>query len=106
MQLPEYELRGYSTPRARDFYDVHTIMVAGNIDITSSDNVELIKNIFEAKEVPLTFLAKIPLKDTRDFHAVDWEAVKQSTTGEIEEFDFYFEYVVQIIEQLKAVGIV
>jgi hypothetical protein len=105
-QLPEYEQRGYSTPRARDFYDIHTIMVAGKIDIDTPENVELVKDIFEAKEVPLTFLEKIHLKETRDFHFVDWEAVKQSTTGEIEEFDFYFDYVVQMTGQLKAVGIV
>lgn len=105
-QLPEYEQRGYSTPRARDFYDIHTIMTVGKIDITTLENVELVKDIFEAKEVPLNFLEKVYLKETRDFHSVDWEAVKQSTTGEIEEFDFYFDYVVQMIEQLKAVGIV
>lgn len=105
-QLPEYELRGYSTPRARDFYDIHTIMTAGNLDLATPENVELVKHIFEAKEVPLHFLEKIHLPEIREFHAADWEAVKQSTAGEIEEFDFYFEYIVQIIERLKAVGIV
>jgi predicted nucleotidyltransferase component of viral defense system len=105
-QLPEYEQRGYSTPRARDFYDIHTIVTAGKLDITTPENVELVKNIFEAKEVPLNFLEKIYLRETRDFHSVDWEAVKQSTTDELEEFDFYFDFVVQIIDRLKAVGII
>lgn len=103
-QLPDYELRHYATPRARDFYDIHTIINAGNIDIATSENVELVKHIFEAKEVPLNLLEKI--KDTRDFHVADWEAVRQSTSGEIEEFDFYFNFVVREVNKLKTVGVI
>jgi selenophosphate synthetase-related protein len=103
-QMPEYELRPYAKPRARDFYDIRTIIKAGNIDIAAPENIELVKHIFEAKEVPLNLLGKI--KDTRDFHVADWEAVKQSTSGEIEEFDFYFDYVVREVNKLKAVGVI
>lgn len=62
------------------------------------------KNIFEAKSVPLTLVAKI--KNTRDFHVVDWPAVTQSVTGELKSFDFYFSYVVEIAERLETLGII
>lgn len=102
-QMPEYELRPYSKPRARDFYDIHTIIKAGNFDIATPENAEIVKHIFEAKEVPLNLLGKI--KNTKDFHAVDWEAVKQSTSGDLKEFDFYFDFVVGEVNKLKAIGI-
>lgn len=103
-QMPEYELRPYAKPRARDFYDIHTIINAGNIDVAAPENIELVKHIFEAKEVPLYLLEKI--KETRDFHSADWEAVKQSTSGEIEEFGFYFDFVVREVSKLKAVRVI
>jgi len=102
-QMPEYEQRGYQTRRARDFYDIHTIVTAGKFDIATPENAELLRHIFEAKEVSLNLLGKI--KDTKDFHSDDWESVKQSITGELEEFDFYFDFVVQIAERLKPFGI-
>lgn len=102
-QMPEYELRPRSKPRARDFYDIYTVINYSDIDITKPENIEILKSIFEAKEVPINFLFKV--KDTRDFHSTDWEAVRQSVSGEIEEFDFYFDFVVEQINKLKAIGI-
>lgn len=58
-QMPEYGLRQHPCPRARDFYDIHTIIRAGDFDVASPENVELVRHIFEAKEVPLNLLAKI-----------------------------------------------
>jgi predicted nucleotidyltransferase component of viral defense system len=102
-QMEEYELRPRSKPRARDFYDIHTVITHGEVDITTSENIEMLKSIFEAKEVPIEFLSQI--KDTRDFHSTNWDAVKQSVSGELEEFDFYFDFVVNQINKLETVGI-
>lgn len=103
-QMDEYPLRGYSTPRARDFYDIYSIITAGNIDITTQENVELFHNIFAAKEVPTSLLLKI--ETTKDFHVTDWPAVEQMVSGELKEFDFYFNYVVSLVEKLKTTGVI
>lgn len=103
-QMPEYEMRRNAKPRARDFYDIHSIVAAGEIDLTDSENVELVRNIFAAKSVPLPLIGNI--KNTRNYHIVDWPAVEQSVAGEINDFDFYFEFVVELAEKLQAAGIV
>jgi predicted nucleotidyltransferase component of viral defense system len=103
-QMLEYTLRPYSKPRARDFYDIDAIVSAGGIDLTTQDNIELLRNIFAAKEVPLPLLGKI--EETRDFHIVDWPAVQQSVAGPLEEFDVYFRRVVELVNRLKTVGVI
>jgi predicted nucleotidyltransferase component of viral defense system len=102
-QMPDYAQRSHPRPRARDFYDIHTVVMAGKLDLTSAENLELLKHIFEAKEVPLSFLSKI--KETHDFHIVDWPSVRQTVSGDIEEFDFYFDFVVGLVNRLEAAGI-
>ena len=102
-QMSDYAQRSHPRPRARDFYDIHTVVTAGALDLTSAENLELLKNIFEAKEVPVSFLSKI--KETHDFHIVDWPSVRQTVSGHIEEFDFYFDFVVDLVNRLEAVGV-
>jgi Nucleotidyl transferase AbiEii toxin, Type IV TA system len=102
--MDEYVYRPYSKPRARDFYDIYTIVTAEKIDLTSPENIELLKNIFAAKEVPLPLLKKVV--ETRDFHATDWPAVMQTVSGALEPFDFYFDFVVNIVKKLKSLGVI
>src|ERR1044072_5278076 len=103
-QMPEYALRRNPKPRARDFYDIHSIVTAGGIDITEADNVELVRKIFAAKSVPLSLIGNI--KNPRDYHVIDWPAVEQSVAGELKDFDFYFGFVVELAERLQAAGVV
>lgn len=103
-QMPEYELRRNPRPRARDFYDIHSIVTAGRIDITKADNIEIVRNTFAAKSVPLSLVGNI--KNTRDYHVIDWPAVEQSVSGELKDFDFYFGFVVELAERLQAAGVV
>jgi predicted nucleotidyltransferase component of viral defense system len=103
-QMSEYEMRRNAKPRARDFYDIHSIVTTGEIDLTNAENLELVRNIFAAKSVPLSLIGNI--KNTRDYHIIDWPAVEQSVAGEINDFDFYFEFVVELAERLQAAGVV
>lgn len=102
-QMPEYTLRRNPKPRARDFYDIHSMLADGRIDLTSAENIDLINNIFRAKDVPVSLIHKIDL--THDYHEIDWPAVKQSISGEVKGFDDYFNYVVALTKQLQAAGI-
>ena len=102
-QLPEYSLRGAGAARARDIFDIHAIVTSKTIDITSAENRELFQPIFSAKQVPLEFLFK--LKEQREFHRPDWSSVEQSVSSDLESFDFYYDFLLDIIDDLQALGI-
>lgn len=104
-QLPEYgEIirRSYKgTARARDFLDISVLVDARQIDLTSESNKDLIFEMFKAKKVPLEFLGK--MKEQRDFHKADFASVIATVKPgqEMQEFDFYFDKVLDLVEQLK-----
>jgi hypothetical protein len=37
-QMNEYSHRRYSTPRARDFYDIHSTVIGAQIDLGAADS--------------------------------------------------------------------
>jgi predicted nucleotidyltransferase component of viral defense system len=48
-QMPEYAKRGHPTPRARDFYDIHTILASTGVRLNSPANLQLMADIFRAR---------------------------------------------------------
>lgn len=103
-QMPEYEFNRTKTPRARDFYDINQIITTNGIHLDSAENRSIIEAVFAAKGVPLSLLRHIA--DTRHFHAPDWPAVADSISGQKENFDYYFDYVVALISELDSLGII
>ncbi len=99
-QLPDYAHRGRPSARARDFYDIHRVITLLEVDLTQPHNLELVDHIFAAKRVPVRLLGRI--RDQREFHRQDWQSVIDSTRGELREFDFYFEFVLDLIERMKV----
>ncbi|MFQ5995945.1 MAG: nucleotidyl transferase AbiEii/AbiGii toxin family protein [Acidiferrobacterales bacterium] len=102
-QMPEYTPTIHKVARARDFYDIHCIIEAEHLDLSEPENLELIRSMFQAKKVPLYLLGKI--SETRDFHAAEWPAVRDSISEEDKGFDFYFDSIVQKIETLKPLWV-
>jgi Nucleotidyl transferase AbiEii toxin, Type IV TA system len=104
-QMPEYEAvvhRGRpGAPRARDFLDVHAIVTRFAVSLQQPDNEEVLRQIFLAKRVPLRLLRGI--EQYRDFHRADFEAVRQTVRPDtkLETFDFYFDFVVSLVQELK-----
>jgi len=97
-QMPEYaEIvnRPSQSARARDFYDIYTILEGFRIDISDPDNYEVFSSIFEAKRVPTHFLSLI--EKYREFHRPDFVAVEGTVKAgtELKEFDFYFDYILE-----------
>jgi len=90
-----------SRPRARDFYDIHLIMNLHDIKPDTETNKELIKNIFAAKKVPLEFIQKIRYE--KSIHSDNWNSVMDtvSVSEELNNFDYYFNFVLQQFEPLK-----
>lgn len=98
-QMPEYPFVRHKRARARDFYDIYCIVNEGTLNLGTASNLELARNIFAAKNVPLRLIARIA--DHREFHRQDWPAVESSVSGELRGFDFYFDFVMHEIERLK-----
>ena len=78
-------------------------MTVRGIDLLSTENLELIRQIFAVKQVPLEFLTRI--QEHREFHRPDWQAVIDSTTGFLEEFDFYFDFVLGQVQRLHPLWV-
>ena len=99
-QMPEYPLRRYSTPRARDFYDIHSTVTGVGVNLSSAESADLVRNIFAAKDVDLSLLSKI--SQYREFHRQDWPAVELTVSEGLKGFDFYFDFVIEQTQLLKA----
>lgn len=98
-QMPEYHHRLHAVPRARDFYDIFAIITEARIRLSSLENLELIRNIFAAKYVDLSLLPLI--SQHREFHRQDWPSVEITVSGDLEDFDFYYDFVLDQVKLLK-----
>ncbi len=106
-QMPDYKkiVKSHQrTARARDFLDIYVVFE--NFKINLGENIGLLQNIFDAKKVPLSYINKI--KNYREFHRQDFDAVKATVRADIilKEFDFYFDYAVKKCEELKSLRII
>lgn len=102
-QMSEYEHAHHPHPRARDFYDIHLLANEAGVNLESAAVREIVRTIFDAKQVPLALIDNISAQ--REFHRPDWPSVEGSTTGKLEGFDFYFDYVVGQTAHLKTLWI-
>jgi predicted nucleotidyltransferase component of viral defense system len=76
-QMPEYATitkKRTSSARARDFFDIYSVLSKCDIDLISEENKKLLECIFAAKKVPLPFIGKI--HEYREYHRPDFSAVQ------------------------------
>ena len=106
-QLEEYSnhVRTNRTPRARDFYDIYTIIKKKpelENDLYSMNNLNILKEMFEIKRVPINFLNKINLD--RDYHRDNFYSVRDTifVKDEIKDFDYYFDFVENICKKITG----
>lgn len=88
--------------RARDFVDIYLIATQGGVDMTIAKNRNLLENVFKAKRVPLDFLNLLP--QYKAFHEASFDSVKDTLKSghELHGFDFYFSFVVDLINKLES----
>jgi len=103
-QMKEYSMQRNRSPRARDFYDIYVVLTEGKVDWASDSCLDLAKNIFAAKSVPLNLIDLIPRY--QGFHEQDWASVKNSVREELEPFDFYVNFVVTNGKKLEPLWVV
>lgn len=103
-QMPEYVALVHSHPsaRARDFVDIHTVTEHFSIDFTSGSFLDLLRAVFDVKRVPLALICSIG--EFREYHRHDFAAVRDTVKPDahLEEFDFYFDYVVDKCRDLET----
>jgi len=104
-QMPEYGAVVHRSrpgaPRARDFLDLHTIVSAGYVQMQSRKFEELLREIFRVKRVPLSLLGRV--HEFREFHRPDFDFVITTVNSDsvLESFDYYFDFVCNLCNQLK-----
>lgn len=104
-QMPEYAAvirrARASTARARDFLDIFVLMDTLHLDLLSDKNRHLLPEMFRAKRVPMRLLGN--LGNFRDFHRAEFPAVSATVKPDVklEPFDFYFDYVLGVVDRLK-----
>lgn len=92
-----------STARARDFVDICAVVEGFGLDMLASENIRLLRKIFEAKRVPIELIGAV--SEYREFHRSDFESVKATVKSGVvlRDFDFYCDRVVALgNESLKA----
>lgn len=95
-----------TTPRARDFYDIHSILDSNlhdetiKKDMLKMENLETLKHIFDMKKVPLSLLDNI--RHYREFHRDDFQSVEDTVNDRqsLESYDFYFNYILKITDEI------
>lgn len=105
-QMPEYREMLKSpaaSPRARDFFDVHTIVKERFVDLGTQEAALTVRMMFEAKRVPLNLIGLV--ETTREFHRENFDAVEQTLPPGVDvyPFDFYFDFVIAQLEALRKV---
>ncbi|MBI5804617.1 nucleotidyl transferase AbiEii/AbiGii toxin family protein [candidate division TA06 bacterium] len=98
--------KSHKEQRARDFFDIFSILENINISWNPLTHTKLIRNIFKAKKVPLTLLSKI--HKYREMHRIGYDSLKDTVyhKEEVKDFNFYFDYVLSFIVKLKTFRII
>jgi hypothetical protein len=79
------------------------IIEESKIDLGDRQNLELVRQIFAAKEVPLALMGLT--EKYREFHRQDWPSVEATVDQELKPFDFYFDYVLGVVKKLESLWI-
>lgn len=105
-QMPEYKLKSSKGPRAKDFFDIFSVKQHFNINPLATENLELLKNIFAAKEVPLDLIKYVITQ--KEFHRPDFDSIRDTVKPgtKLRSYDFYFDFVVDLTAKLvQSLGI-
>jgi len=104
-QMPEYSpivrrIRQISA-RAKDFFDIHTLVERFHIELSAPSNFELIRAIFDAKRVPLSLIGRIA--ENREFHRLGFASVQDTVKPgvHLQSYDYYFDFLIELVRALQ-----
>jgi len=102
-QMDEYVqlVRLHPRPRPKDFVDIQIIAQHYGISFRREDFHELVRRTFDVKKVPVALINGI--QESKAYHEQGFQAVRDTVYPDfnLEEFDFYFDYVVRNCDLLK-----
>jgi hypothetical protein len=104
-QLPAYQqIVPSQQPRARakDFYDIYLICVHHDVLPLRGQDFDMVRAIFSAKRVPLSFMCQIGAESGR--HGADWQSVGDTLSAkeELLPFKFYLDFVINSFGNLAT----
>ncbi len=103
-QMPEYVKLVHLNPRprARDFLDIFIVSQHYVIDWHTPAFLSTVRKTFGKKRVPLHLIEEI--RNSRDQHADNFQAVRDTVNPgfDLQEFDFYFDYVCDRLGALES----
>jgi hypothetical protein len=90
--------------RARDFIDIERVIGTCSVDPTKEENRTLLTSVFAAKRVKLSLLRNV--ETYREFHRQNYDAVVAAVKPGVtlKEFDYYVDFVLELIERLEPLG--
>ncbi len=103
-QMDEYTISKTKKQRARDFFDIHLILQTIpklEVEFYLEKNRLILTEIFKVKEVPLNLLNNI--KETYSYHEIGYSTLESTvSTGKLQKFKYYFDYVINLVEKLNS----
>lgn len=93
-QIPKHSKRS----RSRDLYDIWAI--CDYFAVKLEMHLGTVQAVFDAKKVPLTLLPR--LSEVKDLHAASWADVENAVSFQLQDFNFYFDFVEDIAIKLYA----
>lgn len=102
--MSEYKFNESRTkpPRTKDFYDIYQIAKSLNVKLTPKD-FDLLKHVFEIKEVPIELL--VTIKENKEFHLQGVEGLRETVKNPRDlDIERCFEFVVEQIENVLSQG--
>ncbi|HTA89338.1 MAG TPA: nucleotidyl transferase AbiEii/AbiGii toxin family protein [Polyangiaceae bacterium] len=95
-QMDGYEYVSNPTPRPRDFVDICSVLEKSESEVLAQR--DLLARVFEAKNVPLSFLRE--LRRVYEFHESDWQKVADEL-GDGSQLRPYFDRVLAFVDKLE-----
>lgn len=88
--------------RARDFFDIYTLINHFKVDLTTQENIDLLKNILAAKKVPIEFIRKI--SEGKKLHEESYLGLKDTLKANVKlkSFSYYFNFVIKVTEDILS----
>lgn len=88
--------------RPRDFYDIYYIVTKLEINMLDVENINILKEMFLVKKVPLEILSLI--ENYKSLHESNSDSLKSTVAVDSELLDFneYFEYTIQLANEIQS----
>jgi len=90
--------------RARDFFDIHYLTEREKLDWQNDETLAMVRAMFKIKRVPWNLLGKI--HKYRRLHEKSFAALRDTVRPNVKllDFDFYFDFVLDIAGKLEPLG--